>query len=165
MSRPNPRHPIFVEAYLSNGFNASAAARAAGYDGGHLDVRGARLLVDPRVRRLIDARLEEMRVAGLPLPKRADRYKNTGYRKTTRVGKVNVLIRARVLERDGFRCRRCGWSVDDGVRLVIDHIVPVARGGSESESNLQTLCVECNAGKRDRDPTEHDLAVTRAANA
>lgn len=70
---------------------------------------------------------------------------------------ISVAKRARVMERDGFRCRRCGWSVDDGVKLVIDHIVPVCKGGTGAEPNLQTLCADCNAGKGARDPHPHDF--------
>ena len=69
---------------------------------------------------------------------------------------ITPTLRALILERDGFRCRRCGCSPADA-RLVIDHIVPVARGGSCTATNLQTLCVPCNQGKSDRPPHEHDL--------
>lgn len=53
-----------------------------------------------------------------------------------------------VLKRDGFTCKMCGAN-GPGVKLEVDHIVPVAEGGSDSLDNLQTLCFECNRGKRD----------------
>lgn len=65
-------------------------------------------------------------------------------------------VRARVFERDGFRCRRCGRGPQE-CPLVVDHIVPVVKGGSNDEANLQTLCADCNAGKFDRAPHAHDL--------
>lgn len=65
-------------------------------------------------------------------------------------------LRARVLERDRFRCRRCGATSDEA-RLVIDHIVPVAQGGLNEFQNLQALCRPCNAGKRDRTPHPLDF--------
>jgi 5-methylcytosine-specific restriction endonuclease McrA len=71
--------------------------------------------------------------------------------------KISAGMRAYVLERDCFRCRRCGNGSKDGVRLVVDHIVAVAKGGSKDHDNLQTLCFDCNAGKSDRDPHPHDL--------
>lgn len=71
--------------------------------------------------------------------------------------KVSPRVRAIVLERDGFRCRRCGASPDDGARLVIDHITPLAAGGQNTRRNLQTLCDRCNAGKAARAPHSHDL--------
>jgi hypothetical protein len=73
-------------------------------------------------------------------------------------------LRYSILRRDGFKCRNCGATPDDRrVRLQVDHIVPVAKGGSDDPSNLQTLCQDCNLGKGADDPTERDLEVTRRA--
>lgn len=69
---------------------------------------------------------------------------------------ISPKARAWVMERDGFRCRRCGAGRDHGM-LVIDHIVPVASGGTGELDNLQTLCEACNAGKGARPPHAHDL--------
>lgn len=38
------------------------------------------------------------------------------------------------------RCANCG-AADN---LVLDHILPIARGGRSSYDNLQLLCAECN---------------------
>ena len=51
-----------------------------------------------------------------------------------------------MFKRDGYRCRECGASKDE-TSLEIDHIVPVARGGTNDIDNLQTLCRECNRMK------------------
>ena len=56
-------------------------------------------------------------------------------------------IRHQVFKQDGYRCRECGASKDDGATLEIDHIVPIANGGTNDISNLQTLCKKCNRGK------------------
>lgn len=68
-------------------------------------------------------------------------------------------VRAAVLERDGWKCRRCGWRPGDPVPLVksggrpvyrtleIDHIWPKSRGGADEEANFQVLCTTCNASK------------------
>jgi HNH endonuclease/Homing endonuclease associated repeat len=53
-----------------------------------------------------------------------------------------------VLKRDGFTCKMCGAN-GLGVKLEVDHITPIAKGGSDDLDNLQTLCFECNRGKRD----------------
>ena len=61
---------------------------------------------------------------------------------------VTARMRYEVLRRDGFRCRACGMApAEDPVVLHVDHVVPVALGGSNSPSNLQTLCATCNFGK------------------
>ena len=39
---------------------------------------------------------------------------------------------------------------EDGVKLHVDHILPVSRGGKTVMSNLQTLCEDCNCGKGNR---------------
>lgn len=61
---------------------------------------------------------------------------------------ISKKLRFQVLQRDGFRCKACGNSVDDGAKLVIDHVIPVDWGGKSEDSNLQALCEECNAGKQ-----------------
>jgi len=59
-------------------------------------------------------------------------------------------MRYDVLKRDGFKCKKCGVTSEDGAKLHVDHIVPVSRGGITTISNLQTLCDRCNLGKSDR---------------
>jgi hypothetical protein len=56
-------------------------------------------------------------------------------------------LRFAVLRRDGFRCAYCGRGEPDGVRLHIDHLEPVARGGRTDLDNLVTACADCNLGK------------------
>ena len=62
--------------------------------------------------------------------------------------RISRKLRFQILYRDGFRCRACGRGPSNGVKLVIDHIIPVDWGGTTVESNLQALCEECNAGKQ-----------------
>lgn len=61
---------------------------------------------------------------------------------------VGLSKRYAVLKRDGFQCVACGATGKDA-RLEVDHIIPRSKGGSNDMSNLQTLCFECNRGKRD----------------
>jgi 5-methylcytosine-specific restriction endonuclease McrA len=68
---------------------------------------------------------------------------------------IKPSIRARVLERWGYKCGKCGRSpLVDGVVLHVDHYKPVSTATSEAEradlereDNLWTLCAECNLGK------------------
>jgi hypothetical protein len=66
---------------------------------------------------------------------------------------VPLKMRTDILKRDGHRCVKCGASpkFDKAVRLEVDHIVAVARGGKSTTDNLQTLCFNCNQGKKHRD--------------
>lgn len=61
---------------------------------------------------------------------------------------ISRKVRYAVLHRDNFRCQACGRGVKDNVKLEVDHIIPVNWGGKTEESNFQTLCEECNAGKK-----------------
>jgi hypothetical protein len=61
---------------------------------------------------------------------------------------VSKRVRYEVFSRDDSRCQRCGRSVSDGVKLVVDHMIPVDWGGTNDITNLQTLCEECNQGKQ-----------------
>lgn len=66
---------------------------------------------------------------------------------------ISTRQRYRILELASFRCVACGATPSkDDVKLHIDHIVPVSRGGSSDESNLQVLCEMCNLGKGDMMP-------------
>ena len=55
--------------------------------------------------------------------------------------------RYEILRRDNYRCLICGRTANDGAKLEVDHIVPVSKGGKTTDSNLQTLCRDCNQGK------------------
>jgi hypothetical protein len=64
---------------------------------------------------------------------------------------ISPRMRFDVLQRDGFRCRYCGRSSQgDGVRLEVDHLVPVSRGGPTTPDNLVTACFHCNRSKHAR---------------
>lgn len=70
-------------------------------------------------------------------------------------------LRAKVLQRDGWQCRGCGWSPGDPIPntptgrplyrgLEIDHIHPKSKGGPDTLDNFQVLCTSCNTRKGDR---------------
>lgn len=55
--------------------------------------------------------------------------------------------RWRILKRDEYICQVCGRSREDGVKLEMDHKLALARGGTNDDDNLWTLCHDCNRGK------------------
>lgn len=61
-----------------------------------------------------------------------------------------VGLRFKVFMRDGFRCRYCGVSADDGAILHADHVIPESKGGPTILDNLVTACIDCNLGKSDK---------------
>ncbi len=57
---------------------------------------------------------------------------------------IPEAVRHAVWRRDDGRCVQCGSQE----RLEFDHVIPVSRGGANSERNLQLLCERCNREKR-----------------
>ena len=53
-------------------------------------------------------------------------------------------LKAKIHLRDKYTCQCCGVVT---MELELDHIVNVAQGGSDEESNLQSLCVPCHKEK------------------
>ena len=80
------------------------------------------------------------------IPKPSKKRKRTG---------VPKGIRNEVFKRDDYTCVQCwaqkGDVKPDGskVKLEIDHKKPLAKGGTDEMSNLQTLCQDCNRNKND----------------
>lgn len=62
---------------------------------------------------------------------------------------ISKKIRFEIFKRDSFKCQYCGMSAPD-VTLHVDHIKPVADGGTNHMTNLITSCFDCNMGKKDR---------------
>ena len=59
---------------------------------------------------------------------------------------IGKKLRFEVFKRDEFTCVYCG-ATPPSVILQIDHIHPVAEGGSNHIDNLITSCQPCNIGK------------------
>lgn len=67
---------------------------------------------------------------------------------------VYPSTRRRVRKRDNHTCQYCGKKVmrdpkRSADKMVIDHVVPVSRGGSDKLSNLVIACLPCDKIKSD----------------
>ncbi|MBP8226102.1 MAG: HNH endonuclease, partial [Acidovorax sp.] len=68
--------------------------------------------------------------------------------------------RVRILERDGYLCQECRRQGilkavgDVKYSAFVDHIVPKCDGGSDDDSNLETLCRACHTRKTDREKNQ-----------
>ncbi|MGW6597900.1 HNH endonuclease [Streptomyces sp. NPDC055036] len=76
-----------------------------------------------------------------PPPERP--WSRTSARNQLRPSSWTRRVRPGALVRDGFACVRCGARED----LEVDHIVPIARGGTWTLDNAQTLCKGCHSEK------------------
>jgi len=71
---------------------------------------------------------------------------------------VADVSRTAVFERDGWECQLCHRAVDPSLRYPnadaasLDHIVPLARGGTHEPANVQLAHSRCNSSKKDRVP-------------
>lgn len=70
---------------------------------------------------------------------------------------ISKALRFEVLRRDNHACRYCGAAAPD-VKLTVDHVVPVALGGTDVPQNLVTACQPCNSGKGAASPDAAVLA-------
>ena len=59
---------------------------------------------------------------------------------------LSKKVRFDVFKRDGFQCQYCGQTPPSAV-LEVDHVDPVANGGTDDPDNLTTSCFDCNRGK------------------
>src|SRR5690606_30428171 len=64
---------------------------------------------------------------------------------------VTKRTRFEVLRRDRHACRYCGASAPEAT-LTVDHVTPVALGGTDDPSNLVAACRDCNYGKSSSSP-------------
>lgn len=62
-------------------------------------------------------------------------------------GKLTKTIIEELQRKAEYKCKYCGKSEKDGIKLSVDHIVPVSKGGTNEISNLQILCMPCNQRK------------------
>lgn len=60
-----------------------------------------------------------------------------------------------LIERDGPLCVYCSSSE----KIVVDHMVPIALGGTDDLDNLALACKACNAGKAGRTPELAGLKI------
>lgn len=53
-----------------------------------------------------------------------------------------------IFNRDNFTCIYCGRnSIEDNIKLHVDHIIPISKGGKNTADNLVTSCEDCNLEK------------------
>lgn len=78
---------------------------------------------------------------------------------------AELIVSREVFERDGWVCGICAEFVDSALAwpnpgsASLDHIVPLAKGGSHTYGNVQCAHLRCNIVKNDALPTGREVLV------
>lgn len=89
---------------------------------------------------------------------RAEAQRRLRYRRRALLAEAFVedVVRSEIFERDDYTCQLCGDGIDmtiefpDRMAPTIDHIIPLARGGTHEPSNVQAAHFVCNVRKGTR---------------
>lgn len=73
-------------------------------------------------------------------------------RAKTKHEKISIDIRDRLFKLQKGKCACCGLPLGDDYH--IDHIMPLALGGSNTDDNIQLLRAECNLQKSSKHPVD-----------
>ena len=65
-------------------------------------------------------------------------------RSEARGGWAWLRLKLAIVDRDEHRCLMCGALCPHPGHHDVDHIVPLARGGTNDPANLRTLCRACH---------------------
>lgn len=74
-------------------------------------------------------------------------------RRVREAGGGESFTRREVLDRDGWVCQLCTLEIDPGLTFPhpqsasLDHVIPLARGGSHTRANSQAAHLDCNRRK------------------
>jgi len=104
-------------------------------DAAHLNEEEQKLEVSNAVRRH-ERRYQQ-------LQRQLDAYASLDRATAARRDKIPDNVRLFVWQRDEGKCVKCGSQE----RLEFDHVIPVAKGGSNTDRNIQLLCEICNRTK------------------
>jgi hypothetical protein len=92
---------------------------------------------------------------------KANPEKNSDYYHSRKARKLNngvFIISKKFLKKlYESKCIVCG----DEKNITADHIIPISRGGTHSEGNLQPLCLSCNSSKKNKTMTEWRKGLER----
>lgn len=78
---------------------------------------------------------------------RAYEYKAKRRARQAGVSTVERINRAEIIARDNRTCYLCGRTLAIGERVTLDHVQPLALGGSHTADNLRVACTSCNSRK------------------
>jgi len=81
---------------------------------------------------------------GLIIKDKLGKYKFTGNFSKTVQSTFSQKLKKQILEKYKYKCAMCGLSKDDGIEVMVDHIIPESKGGQATFENGMVLCTTCN---------------------
>jgi 5-methylcytosine-specific restriction endonuclease McrA len=127
---PEPTNPLGLD-----GFWAYRGTVVQVIGGNELSLEEIRLKIKHAVLRH-DKAFERMR-------REIEALENVEQADLARRERIPDSVRLFVWQRDQGKCVKCGGAE----KLEFDHIIPIAKGGSNTERNIQLLCEQCNRAK------------------
>lgn len=80
---------------------------------------------------------------------RALHARNRRARERQTIGNITSRQWEALKAKYAYRCLCCQRKEPE-IKLTIDHVVPICKGGTNSIENIQPLCFSCNASKREK---------------
>jgi hypothetical protein len=132
---PEPTRPLGEEFFPVDGFWAYRGTVVHVKGGNELSLEEIRLRIKHAVLRH-DKAFERMQ-------REIEAFENIEQADIARRERIPDSVRLFVWQRDQGKCVMCG----SAEKLEFDHIIPVIKGGSNTERNVQLLCEQCNRTK------------------
>lgn len=66
-------------------------------------------------------------------------------------GSFSVIEWNNLIQKQNYTCNICK-RVEPEIKLTVDHIIPISRGGDGYINNIQGLCRSCNSRKKNHIP-------------
>lgn len=98
----------------------------------------------PAVHRPVTARPSGVRVHEVQ-PTQPERYGQG------RGGRPWRRLRKAVMDRDSWLCQTCKRAGKHRLATQVDHVKPLAQGGTDDPDNLEAICDPCHARKTGRE--------------
>jgi hypothetical protein len=132
---PEPTRPLGQEFFPLDGYWAYRGTVVEVKGGNEFSLEEIRLKIKHAVL-CHDKAFERMR-------REIEALENVEQVDIARRDRIPDSVRLFVWQRDQGKCVKCG----SAEKLEFDHIIPVIKGGSNTERNVQLLCEQCNRTK------------------
>lgn len=108
----------------------------------------------------IEKRREQARIWRNNNPDRSRISRKKQKHRRRALGNINFTEWITKVAMLGNKCQIC-FRTEPEIKITIDHIIPVSKGGTNHIDNLQPLCVGCNSKKHNKTLSNYDIIEIR----